>query len=238
MNKQSIYETFFSPEVNDFCKNGGYESLTALYKCVQAGNLDGLPKVMDAYLRLLRPHIGINFEYSKYVSLYIFAQLQEAATHEGISLENCRSIQEEYYSALDSAANIDQVLLAISNQCFDLTYLIHKIKTEHGYSSVVLDCCTYIRANLHEQISVADIAQYVHLSPSYISSKFKQETGLSLLQYIRREKIQEAKALLKSDMSLMDIAMDLGFTTQGQFTESFKKECGMTPTEFKKYKKI
>lgn len=91
----------------------------------------------------------------------------------------------------------------------------------------------HIQRHLHENLSVADCAKAVHLSPSYFSNLFKKEMGVTLAQYITHCRMEKAKELVLEGMQVQDIAGSLGYEDRPYFTELFKKHTGMTPTEFR-----
>ena len=72
------------------------------------------------------------------------------------------------------------------------------------------------------------------LNETYLSKLFRKETGLSISEYIRNKKIEEAMALLRySEKTSIEIATDLGFSSHSYFISVFKKVCGMTPKEYR-----
>lgn len=76
------------------------------------------------------------------------------------------------------------------------------------------------------------------MNPSYLSRKFKEETGFTLTDFINKKRIDEAKIFLnKGDISITDIAFMVGFNDINYFSKVFKKWTTLTPTEFKKRKK-
>ncbi|MBD5449507.1 MAG: helix-turn-helix transcriptional regulator [Lachnospiraceae bacterium] len=78
------------------------------------------------------------------------------------------------------------------------------------------------------------IAKHLYLSRPYLSAKFKAETGLSLTDFILKEKTEEAKRLLcYSDKSLLNIGNYLGFSSQSHFSRVFKKYSGYSPSEYR-----
>ncbi|UQZ34011.1 DNA-binding response regulator [Paenibacillus sp. PK3_47] len=91
----------------------------------------------------------------------------------------------------------------------------------------------HIQGNLHRNLSVADIAREVHLSPSYFSNLFKKEMGMTLAQYIISRRMEKAKELVLEGMQVQDIAISLGYEDRPYFTELFKRYTGMTPTDFR-----
>jgi AraC-like DNA-binding protein len=80
------------------------------------------------------------------------------------------------------------------------------------------------------------LAHNENLNPSYFSKLFSKEIGTSVKAYILNLKIETAKNMLrKSDYSISDIGLSLGFSSQSAFTAAFKKLTGETPARFRKY---
>ncbi len=93
----------------------------------------------------------------------------------------------------------------------------------------------YIHNNFERDISLADIAKFVFLSPSYFARAFKEETGVSPINYLLKVRVERAKELIvESNLKISDIALSVGFSNQQRFNEIFKKYTGMTPTQYKK----
>ena len=91
---------------------------------------------------------------------------------------------------------------------------------------------SYIGDNLTEKLTVEEIAKHVYLSPTYLQSVFKENYGVPLAEYVRRQKLQKARELLyNTQKRISDIAYDCGFEHESSFIRSFKREFGMTPGE-------
>ena len=102
-----------------------------------------------------------------------------------------------------------------------------------GYSKKVRESCDYIDLHIRENMRLTDVAKNVELNPEYLSRLFKRETGMSVLDYIRNKKIEEARFQIRHNTdSLTDIAFQLGYTSQGRFIEDFKKVTGELPSQF------
>ncbi|MGN0661911.1 MAG: helix-turn-helix domain-containing protein [Faecalibacterium sp.] len=83
-------------------------------------------------------------------------------------------------------------------------------------------------------LSVASIADEVHLSVNYLRNVYKEATGESLSGYITRYKLEKICWLLtNSDLSIQEISEKLGFTTRNYFFTFFKKHTGMTPKQYR-----
>ena len=91
----------------------------------------------------------------------------------------------------------------------------------------------YVKRNIRGRISLEDVAGHVHMSASYVSRMFKRETSENLSDYIRSEKIEEAKRCLKTQ-SVGEVAALLGYSSTGHFISIFKEQTGMTPLQYRK----
>ncbi|AWB46612.1 AraC family transcriptional regulator [Paenibacillus sp. CAA11] len=109
-----------------------------------------------------------------------------------------------------------------------------KQSIEHLYSKPISKCHNFIFTHLYEPISLDDLVHHVHLHPSYLSTLFKKEVGMTVSEYIQEAKIKEAKHLLDwTDYSLTKISTLLNFTDQSHFTKVFKKITGITPKKYR-----
>ena len=89
----------------------------------------------------------------------------------------------------------------------------------------------YIRENIDRNIHISDIADSVHLSSSYFAIYFKTKTGITLRDYLLREKMEWAcKMLLKRSVSIDVISDTLGYSDYHAFSRAFKKIYGKSPS--------
>ena len=107
------------------------------------------------------------------------------------------------------------------------------MRQELSYSEPAASCCAYIREHIYEKLTVDGIADALHFDKSYLSHRFHEETGVTILAFIHREKIEEAKLLLRSHIPISDISEELGFSLQSHFTAVFKRFTGITPHKFR-----
>ncbi len=92
----------------------------------------------------------------------------------------------------------------------------------------------YVRRNLDKELSRAQIAEAIFLSPEYLSRHFKRETGGSLSDYILTEKMRVAQSLLSdTDVPVSLVASRLGYSNFSYFSQVFKKFSGCSPVEYR-----
>ncbi len=100
-------------------------------------------------------------------------------------------------------------------------------------NELILNALLYIHEHLDEKISLAEVADYVHLVKNYFSTLFKHCVHMSFSDYINYSKINRSKYYLAhTSKSVYEIAELLGFGSQGYFINVFKKYSGCTPKEY------
>lgn len=103
------------------------------------------------------------------------------------------------------------------------------------YSREIQRVMNYVLFNLSDDLSPSSIAQAVNFSPSYVSRRFKEEVGVSLMTYISEQRIRAAKQLLSTtEMSIREVASYVGIPDWNYFTKLFKKSVGCTPSEYQR----
>jgi AraC family transcriptional regulator len=91
----------------------------------------------------------------------------------------------------------------------------------------------YIEAHLGEPLRLDDIARAAHLSRAHFARAFRVSTGESVMRYVCRLRMEQAKALLiGSEHSIAEISAMLGFSHHSHFTRLFRREIGVTPRLF------
>lgn len=95
----------------------------------------------------------------------------------------------------------------------------------------------YIETNLEREISLADLARVSFFSPWYSYRLFKEETGLTPADYIRRLRLSRSAVRLKQgDCRVIDVAYDLGFGSVDGYQRAFFREFGCNPGEYARTK--
>jgi AraC family transcriptional regulator len=92
----------------------------------------------------------------------------------------------------------------------------------------------YITEHLADEISIDRLAALVELSSSHFSHVFKESTGVTPLQFVTRERIARAQLMIReTSRSLIEIGLEIGYTSPSHFAQVFRRVVGVTPTEFR-----
>lgn len=103
--------------------------------------------------------------------------------------------------------------------------------TENSDLSSVIN---YMKENINGNITVSELAHFTHLHPNYFIRMFKQYFGSSPIKYFNNMKVNAAKEYLqRSNNSIEEISKILGFSDLYSFSKFFKKNVGISPSQFK-----
>lgn len=105
---------------------------------------------------------------------------------------------------------------------------------EEVYSDIITEAKQLINASFNKDISLDFISRKVNISPYYFSKIFKEETGENFIDYLTRMRIEQAREMLKKkEYSIKEVCLKVGYKDPNYFSRLFKKQVGMTPTEYR-----
>ncbi len=141
-------------------------------------------------------------------------------------------------------SDMDETLsnLKICSLFYDILYRIQKLHAPNRHFAAksegnvtVLKAKEYIDENFAGSCSLSEIAQTVHISPNYLHTVFTEQMGISPFAYVVNKRIKMAKRLiLAGNHTLLEIALETGFSSQSHFNKIFKKITSYTPAEYRK----
>lgn len=94
--------------------------------------------------------------------------------------------------------------------------------------------CSYVKANLADDLSLAHLADLTDHSPTYLSRMFKTVKGIGYNDFVIEKRMEQAAYLLRdTKLKLGEIAEQVGYTSSSYFIRTFRRAFGMTPTEYR-----
>lgn len=144
-------------------------------------------------------------------------------------------IRDEFVKEFKNVVSLPDLYDLVHGMAHDFATKVRYVLKNKKHSMRLARMMTYIEEHLHEKIELAEIAEEVNLSRTYASAIFKEELGITISEFILRERIAEAKRLLiETDLTIAEISERLAFCSQSYFTKSFTEVEGMTPGEYRK----
>lgn len=191
---------------------------------------------------LWRTALAKNIKQYEFFGYHIHEALFLSEKEEKSIMGIMKSIQEEYHSSIDKfSQNIIvaqiEVLLNYAERFYQRQFITRKI-TNHailGRLETILDD-HFKKDNLIDRglPSVQQVADQLNVSPNYLSSLLKSLTGQNTQQHIHEKLIEKAKERLSTtQLSVSEIAYELGFEHAQSFSRLFKSKTKVTPLTFR-----
>lgn len=210
----------------------------AFYSAVKAGDLDAVQQNLNQETFSNPKGMGVlsrnPLTNKKYHFVITTAMITRYCVEGGMELEQAYRLSDFYILKMDSCNSEEAIEALHRKMTLDFTGKMHLLKKNAVFSKPITLCVDYIYNHIHDRITVEQLADYVNLSDSYLSRLFKKELGVSVSDYIREKKVENAQNLLKySDYSLAEIANYLAFSSESHFIHVFEKMTGMTPKKYR-----
>ena len=224
--------------VQDWTVHNTYDIENTLMNMIETGNTSALNDWANA-APAVRSGVMADNQLRQLKNTFIVTATlaSRAAIRGGLSPDDAFTLSDLYIQKAELASTENGILNLEFRMMQDYTERVGKIRYGDKTTKLVLDVGNYIQHHISEHITVDGMAKDLFLSRPYLSTKFKEETGENLTDFILKAKVDEAKRLLRyADKSLTSIGAYLGFSSQSHFTRVFKKYAGVTPNEFRKQK--
>jgi len=209
---------------------------------IRTGNLEALQKSWaEDYVGDLGILAKTPLRSAQNIGIVLVTLASRAAMEGGVMPETAYSLSDSYINKIEEVKNPEAAFQLGRQAEYQYTVLVKEAKElhfarekEHTPDSRVSRCKDYIFAHLHGKVSTAEIAKELYINPNYLSELFKKEEGITISEYILREKIKLVKnMLIYSRYSYIEIASYLGFSSQSHLGAKFKKMTGMTLHQYR-----
>lgn len=156
----------------------------------------------------------------------------------GVYPEEAFEVSDAHINEIEKLATIEMLDQFEYDMLHHFIQAVNEQKNANNYSSPVKLAITYIYDNILQELSLDTISQNVYLHPNYLSYRFKKEVGTSITDFINNKRLEESKYfLVHTNTSISDIALLFKFCNQSYYTSLFKEYTGMTPREFRQFKR-
>ncbi len=216
-------------------KHTPYREEVRLLSCVKEGNID---KLISQAQSLMNSGVFVgemsadNLMQYRYMAVSAITLATRYAIQGGLSELEAYSFSDSFIRSADKLNSPDEIISLIISKIIELTKLVESNRKKAVYSPHIRKAIVYINQNITKKLTVKDIAKQCNITADYLSHLFKKETGTNLAGYILKEKLELAKTLIWEGYDNKRICYSLSFSSQSHFIASFKKEFGITPSEY------
>ena len=174
------------------------------------------------------------------LSAYGFTRLcTRAAIEGGLSPELAYTLGDNYSQSLLDCKTISEVVVTNHAMYEDFIRRVHQSGSNPGISRQIRFCQEYITLHTEDDLSLGILAEKVGYTESYLSRRFKAETGDNLRDYVQFARIERAKLLLETTtMPISEIASSLHYCSTTYFGTRFREVTGMLPSAYRKEKQV
>lgn len=215
---------------------GAYKMETQLMRIVEEGRLDYQEtQARASYVSNgIKADLPDQLQRLKYSSASLLTLASRAAIRGGLPAATAYSLNDKYLEQIDACGTANELANLNHHFYHDFVQRVHDLKRQPEISRPIQTCIDYISMHVTDKIDVSTLSSLVGYSDCYLSRKFKNETGANVKQYILSAKIGYAKVQLAStDYSISDIGSTLGFCSRSHFSDTFNRQVGMSPQQYR-----
>ncbi|MDS1030191.1 PocR ligand-binding domain-containing protein [Bacillota bacterium LX-D] len=200
---------------------------------VRKGDKAGVDKLLNKILAEILQRFSGDENGIKARTLELMVILSRAAIEGGAMLKTVLALNSEYVKQFSELKSSEDIFQWIDKAILSFVAAVEEGKDVRNLQ-VVQRAGDYMRNNYSKKIAVEDVAQAVYLSPCHLSKIFKQELGCTIMEFLTKIRIEEAKKLLRNPQyNVIQVADELGFKDPGYFTKVFKRSEGITPSQYR-----
>lgn len=172
---------------------------------------------------------------AKNIAICVITLASRAAISGGMISEEAFSIVDGYIMKIEEMNNVIKIDAMMRHAEYEFAELVAKINGNREKNELIERAKNYIFQNLHSEIIIGEIGQKIGVNSSYLSDLFHRVEGITIQQFVRREKIRLAKNMLRySEYDVKEIANYLSFCSQSYFGSIFKEQTGISPAKYRK----
>lgn len=208
-------------------------------QAVRDGNIQEVKRLSQEYLFYIKElydnekHHDAIFNQVLYEYICGVVETSYIATEGGLNSVIAEDIRDEFMVKVLSCNGLYKIVALHKEMTMEFATLVKLSKMSYPLSREIRVMLQYIEQHLTENITLNDVACEAGLSYYYASALFKNQMGITIKEFIQKEKINLAKKYLSvNGMTIHEVSQKLHFCSQSYFTKVFKENVGMTPKEY------
>ena len=211
-----------------------YQNEKRLMDAVSKGNLHKVDLIVSAVLNQgTEERLSDSLRNRKNYLIILNTLLRKAAEYGEVHPFHIHRLSSAFAGKIEALYSIDESL-NLQKEMIRKYCLLVKEHSLKKYSRLIGQVITLISYDLTADLSLSHIASVMEINASYLSSAFKKECGETLTEYVNRKRMEMAAFILsRSDKQIQTVAEECGILDVNYFIKLFKKQYGMTPTQYR-----
>jgi ligand-binding sensor protein/AraC-like DNA-binding protein len=223
-----------SPYTHAIHQEDSLEKERELISRVMLGDKDGADRMFQDILVDLYTNGAAKLTVIKARVLELLVVMSRGAVEGGVDYGGILKLNNTFIQEISESKSIDEITLkATRAQERFVQEVLQKSNAKN--LQVINQVKRFIRDHFRRNLVLEEIANSVYLSAYYLSHIFKEEQGITVMDYVIQVKMEEAKKLLRnSKYTVNDVAESLGYSDPGYFAKVFKRHESMSPSQYRK----
>ncbi|MFA5554203.1 MAG: helix-turn-helix domain-containing protein [Phycisphaerae bacterium] len=209
------------------------ESERELIGKVKIGDRTGAREILNTILGTILFHNPGDLGVLKARILELLSILSRSAVEGGVDINVMLERNLSYVGRMAELNTQEDLCAWVSVALNEFIELVYSSQDSRKVTQIQ-PAINYIDANYDKPITLNEIAKVCHLSVSRLAHVFKEQMGITIVDYITSVRIERAKQLLlATEQNCTEICFQVGYNNQSYFTRTFKDLVGMTPRQFR-----
>lgn len=210
-----------------------YELECQLIAKVKLGDRTGAREILNLLLGKIMFQNPGNINLLKARLVELLSVLSRAAAQGGVEINLLLGKNLDYINRVLALETQEDLCVWISRALDEFIEIVYSSQDAKKISQL-RPAMEYMQSHYDQPLTLEDIARQSHLSVSRLSHLFKDEMGITVIEYLTNIRINQAKSrLLGGEGNCTQICFEVGYNNQSYFTRIFKQVAGMTPRQFR-----
>ncbi|MCD7858269.1 MAG: AraC family transcriptional regulator [Clostridiales bacterium] len=216
-------------------QTGNWEFEQELLEKIRKGDLSVMDTIARANAHTPKAMPQETIEDYRQMEHLLLTLVSRAAVDGGMPQKSAFSLCTEYREKLNLCETFGEIVVLTNQMLEDYAQQVHRAQQLATCSARIRLVCEYISNHPEEKLTLELLAQKAGYTQTYLSRRFRQEMGMSIVDYIRQIRLERAQYWLTyTDKTIEEISDALGFGNRSYFSKSFRDDTGVTPTDYRK----
>jgi len=228
-----VYQDLVQRNSNGEIRLGPWKN--ELTQAIAVKDLDKALCVVDKIFEIINTNNEFGIEYVRQLSMEMFFVMNTMLSEHYTELENIYTERKNLFNYIMEIETLNQIKTTIQDVLYKTVEYLQQ-KNIGSANNIVANIKSYIEENISEEISLERLSEEVYLTPNYIGHIFKEEVGISYLEYLTQVRMESAKKMLMDPANkIYEIALQVGYKNSNYFSKLFRKYTGYTPSQYRKH---